>query len=264
MPKSWYSVKNVSADSLDVEIHEEIGLWGISAKEFIADIKDKNYQTINLTIHSPGGNLFDGLAMYHALKNHPATVNATVLAMAGSAASVVLMAADNIAMPVDSYVFIHDPSLVAGGNSSDLREAADLLDRFGENIINIYERRTGMARDELKAMMAREEFIAAADAVEMGFADELVDAVKVAANAAGFARRLKNMPTSISGKNTIDNSNPDDIQTIQDLEKFLREVGNFSNSLATATVGKAKKLLQSESASDLTAIDALNKFKLTI
>lgn len=269
MPKSWFTVKNNNTGAIDVSIHDEIGLWGVSAKEFIAQISaGGNVSEINLSINSPGGSFFDGLAMYHALKNHSAKVNATVLAMAGSAASIVLMAADYIEMPEDTYVFIHDPSSGVFGNAGDFREAADLLDRFRDNIINVYERRTGMDRDTLQAMMAREEFISASDAVEMGFADKVINGMAVAANASSFQRHFKSMPQSLLGKRDIKNNGPDDVQTIQDLENFLREAGNFSKSLAVATVSKARDVLRSESVSDRQAVEdvvnQINNFKLTI
>ncbi|MBX2809498.1 MAG: Clp protease ClpP [Cellvibrionaceae bacterium] len=268
MPKSWFSVKNLSSDSVDIDIHEEIGLWGVSAKNFIDQIKNKNIKTINLSINSPGGNFFDGLAMYHALKNHSATVNITVLALAGSAASIVLMAGDKVSMPEDTYIFIHDPSSCVCGNAEDFREAADLLDRFRDNIVNIYVKRTGLAKNKLETMMANEEFISAEDAVNIGFADELIDTLPVAANAASFSRYFKNMPQSLLGRQDVKNNHPENLQSIQDLEGFLRDAGNFSRSLAVATVSKARDLLQSESVRDQQvieeAVSQLAKFQLSI
>jgi ATP-dependent Clp endopeptidase proteolytic subunit ClpP len=265
MPKSWFTVKNSMPNIIDVEIHDEIGMWGVSAKEFISSISDKSISTINLSINSPGGSLFDGLAMYHALKEHPATVNSKVLAIAGSAASIILMAGDHISMPEDTYVFIHHPSSGVFGNAEDFREAADLLDRFSDNILNIYERRTSMDREELKAMMAREEFISAKDAVRMGFADEVTGALEVAANAASFERYFKSMPKNlidrVSNKKDISNNNPESIKNIQELESFLREAGNFSKSLAVATVSKAREVLRSDSSNDLVLNDVVSKIK---
>lgn len=238
MSKSWYRVQNKS-DALDVSIHEEIGLWGITAQDFIADIRQFKGDVINLSINSPGGSVFDGFAMYNAIKDHPATVNAKVEGIAASAASTVLLAADNITMPEASFLMIHDPWSFSVGNSTELREMADFLDKLGEQITNIYVKNTTLERDEIIDMMANETWLNGQEALDMGFVDSLTEE-KAAALNRGWAQKFKNAPK--------EKAKPlSDLESKKEFEQFLRESGGFSKSMATAITNKAGEIARSES-----------------
>lgn len=237
--KSWYSIRNKAADVLNVSIHDEIGLWGISAADFMADLsKYPDVRSINLSVHSPGGSLLDGLAMYNKLKSHPAKVYATVEGLAASAASFVLMAADHIAMPDNAFIMIHNAWGGAVGDADELREVADTIDKLQSSVASIYEQRTGLDRAEVEEMMRVETWMVAEDAVSKGFADTIIDAVDIAAKAAPFTKYFKSMPVSSESK-------PADISTEREYEKFLRESG-LSKGLATALVSRAKVVFQGE------------------
>jgi ATP-dependent Clp protease protease subunit len=240
--KSWYTIKNKSADTGHISLHDEIGLWGVSASDFIAELRSQSaLQAIDLSIHSPGGNLLDGLAMHNALKSHPAKIFGKVEGIAASAASIVLMAADYIEMPEDSYLMIHNAHGGAIGDSDDLRDMADIMDKLQNSAVNVYQKRSGLDAEKIAGMMAAETWMNAAEARKLGFIDHVTGAIGVAAKAGVFNKHFKALPfngthDAIHG---IDNE--------RDFEKFLRESGGLSRTQATAVVAKAKTIWQSES-----------------
>ena len=179
--KTWYSIQAKADQSADISIFDEIGFWGVTAKQFIGDLKAIDAKTIKLAINSPGGSVFDALAMYNALRQHPANVEVTVLGVAASAASLVAMAGDTIVMPENAFMMIHNPLNFAYGNADELREVADVLDKIGASLVATYANRTGLPEDEIKALLDAETWLNAEEAVLKGFADELQPALKVAA-----------------------------------------------------------------------------------
>jgi len=180
-PKSWYSMKAMGGGAAEVLIYEEIGGWGISAKEFSQDLKDLGtVNEITLRINSPGGSVFDGNAIFNQLKQHKARVTAHIDGLAASMASVIAMAADHIVMPENALMMIHNPWTVSIGNAEELRKDADLLDTIKRTLLTAYGR-SAMTDEEIGSMMDAETWLTGADAVEMGFADELEEEVAMAA-----------------------------------------------------------------------------------
>ena len=180
--KSWYSIRNVSRSEAEIMIYDEIGFWGVTAAAFIADLKKIDAKDITVFINSPGGSVFDGLAIYNALRQHPANVEVTIMGVAASAASIIAMAGDTVVMPENAFMMIHNPLNMAYGNADDLREMADVLDKIGASLVGIYAKRTGLPEDEIKALLDAETWLNAEEAVLKGFADELQPELKVAAS----------------------------------------------------------------------------------
>lgn len=182
MAKNWYSIQSKAAAPAEISIFDEIGLWGVTAKQFIADLKAIDSSTIKLSINSPGGSVFDALAMFNALRQHPASIEVVIMGVAASAASLVAMAGDKIVMPENAFMMVHNPLNFAYGNADELREMADVLDKIGASLVATYVSRTGLPEEEVKALLDAETWLSAAEAVEKGFADEMQPAVKVAAS----------------------------------------------------------------------------------
>lgn len=199
MPKSWYRIQNSGDKQVTVSIHDEIGYWGISAKDFLRDWQAIPADAqITLSIHSPGGEVFDGLAIYHAVERVKDRVTARVEGWAASAASFIAMGAGKIVMPENAWLMIHNPASWAWGESSDLRKAADLLDDLEQTLVNIYSKRTGLAYKEISDMLNNETWLNGSDALEKGFIDEIEDAVSIAACASRpAADRLRSISNSL-------------------------------------------------------------------
>lgn len=181
--KNWYSIQAKAEQTPEISIYDDIGAWGVTAKQFIGDLKAISAKTIKLSINSPGGSVFDALAMYNALRQHEADIEVTIMGVAASAASLVAMAGDKIVMPENAFMMIHNPLNFAYGNAEDLREMADVLDKIGASLVATYAARTGLADDEIKALLDAETWLNAEDAVAKGFADELQPALKAVASA---------------------------------------------------------------------------------
>lgn len=243
--KSWYTITNKENKPLEISIHDEIGLWGISAKDFLNDLAQyPNATHGKLSIHTPGGSMIDGFAMYNGIKSHPAKFHGHVEGIAASMGSVVLMACDTISMPENAFLMIHNPSGGAYGGSEDLRQIADLMDKFKNSALSIYQERTGLDVNELSDMLDAETWLDGNEALSMGFIDTVTDSVDVAAKTTSFDKHFKNMPID-SKKNSIEDINS--INSIKDFERFLRESGGVSRRVATALSNRAKVVFQSDS-----------------
>lgn len=185
--RKWFTMKAEEGVG-EVVIYDAIGksFWdddAISAKSFLdtlAALGDVN--AITLRINSPGGDVFDGLAIHNALKNHAAKVTARIDGLAASAASYIAMAADTIVMPANSFMLVHQSAGFALGTADDMRSLADDLERIDNSITATYVARTGMSTDEVKTLMKEDRLMGATEAKELGFADEVVKETKMAAN----------------------------------------------------------------------------------
>lgn len=182
--KTWFTITNAAdAPAAEISIHDEIGAWGISAKDFLGQLKNiPAGRPLTLSLHSPGGEVFDGLAIYHALKAR-GNVNVRIEGLAASMASVIAMAGTRIEMPRNAYLMIHNPSGFAMGDAADMRQLADLLDKLKGSLIAAYRDRTKKSDEDLTAMMDAETWLTGEEAVAQGFADEVTDAVALSASA---------------------------------------------------------------------------------
>lgn len=149
---------------------------GVTAKRISAALRSIGNRDVIVRINSPGGDMFEGIAIYNLLRAHPAKVTVEVLGWAASAASIIAMAGDEIRMGLGSFMMIHYAWGLVIGNRHDMREAAILFDQFDGALADIYEARTGMKHADIEQLMDAETFMAAAQAVKYGFADVVDDA----------------------------------------------------------------------------------------
>ncbi|WP_051854083.1 MULTISPECIES: head maturation protease, ClpP-related [unclassified Streptomyces] len=178
--RSWYRITNAASDTeAEVMLYDEVGGWfGATADEFIADLRGITAPNLRVRVNSPGGSVFEGIAIANALRSHPAQVTVQVDGIAASIASVIAMAGDRIEMAPNTMLMIHDASGVCMGNAADMEEMAELLDLISDNIADAYATRAGGTRDEWRARMKAETWYLPEDAVTAGLADEAVQAPK--------------------------------------------------------------------------------------
>lgn len=183
MPNKWYEMKALANGATEIYVFDEIGYWGVTAKDFARDLKEvKPNGSIDLHINSPGGSVTDGIAIFNLLKNHSATVNVVIDGLAASMASVIAMAGDTITMPENALMMIHNPWGGAMGDAEELRKTADVLDKMKSALISAYVNKTGKDTAEISALMDSETWMTGAEAVEMGFATQVTDEVLLAAS----------------------------------------------------------------------------------
>lgn len=171
----WYRM-SAKADGTVAEIHiyDEIGYWGVTASDFIRDLQGIDASQIDVHLNTPGGDVFDGIAIYNALQQHKANVTMYVDSLAASIGSVIAMAGNEVVMAKYSTMMIHEASGVAiGANAEEMRTMADLLDKTSANLASVYADKSGTPVEEWRALMQAETWFSADEAVEFGLADRV-------------------------------------------------------------------------------------------
>lgn len=176
----WYRFKNVAADEAELLLYDEIGGFGTYAEDFLAELKAVTAPKLRVKVNSPGGAVFEGVALANALRSHPAEVTVQVDGIAASIASVIAMAADRVVVQPQAMLMVHDASGVCLGNAQDMTDMAALLDKISDNIADAYVAKAGGTRDEWRQVMKAETWFNAEEAVEAGLADEVVSSKKQA------------------------------------------------------------------------------------
>jgi len=193
--RSWYAIR-ARAEGAEVSIYDEIGAYGVSAKSFLDELGALPGEApLTLRLNSPGGSVFDAVAIYNALKRHAGPVSVWIDGIAASAASYVAMAGDEVVMPENAFLMIHDPSGVVFGTADDMRAMAEALDKIKGSLIAGYVAKSGGAEDDIAGLMAKEAWLDAAEAVELGFADRLAEPVRIAARF--DVGRFRNAPPAL-------------------------------------------------------------------
>jgi ATP-dependent protease ClpP protease subunit len=169
-----------------LQIFDQIGEdWfggsGISAKAFSDALQSVGPGPLVVEINSPGGNVWDGLAIYNMLRGRQAPVTTRVVGIAASIASVIALAGDSIEMAEASLFMIHDPSGMVAGTSDDMRKMANALDQHAEILAGIYTKRTGKTSAQIRAAMTAETWFTAQEAIQFGLADKTTEQLAMAA-----------------------------------------------------------------------------------
>ncbi|EWG08896.1 Clp protease [Cytobacillus firmus DS1] len=160
-------------------IYGDIGesWWGesTSAKDVESALKSVTSSTLTVHINSPGGDVFDGIAIYNQLKNHSAKVIVYVDGLAASAASIIAMAADELIMNTGSMLMIHEASTFTWGTKADIKKTLNALEGIDKSIADIYMTRYQGERSEIETLIENETWFTSSEAVELGLADKVKD-----------------------------------------------------------------------------------------
>ncbi len=184
--RTWYEVKNAGKDTVEIFIYDDIGAgWytdGVTAKGFIEELNTITASNIDLHLNSPGGSVFDGVAIHNALVRHPAQVTTYIDGLAASIASVIALAGERVVMASNALFMIHNPWGGVQGTASEMRQMADVLDKIRDTLANTYMERTGMAYDEVVALLDAETWYSAQEALNAGFVDVISNEIQAAAS----------------------------------------------------------------------------------
>ena len=145
----------------------------VTPREFRAELNEGT-GPVAAWIDSPGGDVFAAAQIYNMLRDYKDVVNVHIDSLAASAASVIAMAGKTVEISPTGYLMIHNPSMMAWGDSAEMQRAKNMLDEVKEGIINAYEAKTGLSRRQLSDMMDAETWLSAKKAVELGFADRIM------------------------------------------------------------------------------------------
>lgn len=231
-PRDWYRFSNeTGADgepTTVIYVYDAIdswgGYWGVSAQDFIQELMAVTTATIELRVNSPGGEVFEAVAMFAVLEAHPASVTAYVDGLVASAASFLIMAADKVVMHRNSELMIHDAHGIAFGNAAVMLEMKEILDRISDNIASIYAEKAGGTPEEWRATMIGEDgrdgkWYSAEEALAAGLVDEVTEkAGSGESNTAATRARVTNTegdeevtPVTESEEDTPDPTVDDDV-----------------------------------------------------
>lgn len=212
----------------------------------------KNAKEVELFINSGGGSVTEGYAIHNVLKQHKYEITVNI-SLAASIASVIALAGDHIKMHKNTSLFmIHLPSGVTAGTAEDHRKTADVLDKIRDQIIAIYQDRTNIESNELLNMLNNETWFTAQEALDNGFIDEIIseesttkeNMIKQAIAAQNYVQfDLAAMITKI--ENCEENTTLEDIHTLSDCEKYLRQMG-LSNKQSKILVSKIKEVVKEQ------------------
>lgn len=191
MPESWYKIENKAGKTPEVMIFGPIGGSffedGVEASSFIKEVKAlSDPKEIIFNVNSPGGQAFQGFAIYNFLVGMKDTKKIMKVNLAASIASVIAMAGDEIQMPKNGMFMIHLPTGGASGNADDMRRMASVLDKITESIVDIYAQKTGLSVEVVKTMVQDETWMSAEEAKKLGFATEIIDAIPITNLLPGF------------------------------------------------------------------------------
>lgn len=176
------TIDNAAGKDATIYLYDTVSKWTPAAATlFQAQLAAIKSPVINLRINSPGGSVWEGLAIYQLLKAHPAKVIAHVDGIAASIASIIMLAADEIHIAEAAMTMIHDASIATAGNAKQLRADADLVAKISESLTDIYVSRTGKPRAEIRAAMEKESWFNADESIKFGLASKKVVGVKAAA-----------------------------------------------------------------------------------
>lgn len=173
--EAGYTIQNASDGDAVIRIYDEIWFLGVNAEDFARDLQDVTADRIRVEINSPGGDVFDGIAIYNALRTHPAHVTTRVDGIAASIASVIAQAGDHRIMLGASQMMIHNAWGVTIGDSKDHSEMQALLEQQDDIIAGIYATRSGGDKDHFRGLMNAETWLSDSRAIEEGLADEMVE-----------------------------------------------------------------------------------------
>ena len=224
---NWYNIKNLSETSTEVVIYDEIGAWGIDSKSFIEEVKQISTDNVLLRINSPGGSVIDGLSIHDAIKRMPQKVTAQIEGLAASIASIIALGADEVTMSENSLFMIHNVWGGETGGAKDMRKAADLMDKMGDRLVNIYVGKTNKEESEIRAWMDDETWFTANEALEAGFINYVEEPIALAAK---FDIKKLNYKKNKLVVDLFKNSN----NKINKMEKQFEDLKSFISDLFTA------------------------------
>lgn len=250
--RGQFRVEHEDDDTAVVYLYDAIGWFAINAGDFVPEIAALKVSRIRLHINSPGGDVFDAVAIYTALKDHPAEVETRIDGIAASAASFIAQAGDRIVMARHATMMIHDPWGITIGDAASHRKQADVLDKLGDNIARIYAGRAGGSVREWRDRMLDENWYDDHEAVEAGLADEVAGTKEAVENRFDLSM-YQNVPERYR-EPASNGREPDK----REIEQALREAG-LSRSAAAAVVASGWNAIQRSprEAAELRALDGV-------
>jgi ATP-dependent Clp endopeptidase proteolytic subunit ClpP len=159
----------------EILVYDEIGPFGITSKAFATALAQAGDGDLTLRINSPGGDVFTAMNIYNAIKRRDQPVTCVVDGLAASAASLIAMAGDRIVMNDASMLMIHNSHTLALGDRHEMIATAEILAKVDDTLASIYAARSGASLEDVHAIMDRETWMTASEAISQNYCDEVVE-----------------------------------------------------------------------------------------
>ena len=241
--KNWYAMHE-DGDTAEIRIYDVIGWPWIDADTFINELNRISASTITVAINSPGGDVFDGTAIYNALKNHDAHIVTRIDGIAASMASVIHQAGDERQVYNNVYGMIHNAWGISIGDYRDMNKTGEFLDRVSATLASTYAQKSGKSLDEMRDLMDEETWLIGSELVDQGFADSLVGEAKEDASAQFNLDMYSNAPEQINAHSGASHQNRQPPTKIREIESGLKAMGysrskarNFAQLIISAQAG---------------------------
>jgi ATP-dependent Clp endopeptidase proteolytic subunit ClpP len=233
-----------AASETTLYIYDEISPWGISAEKFVKEVHALKGKDINIRINSPGGSVFDGVAIYNAIKQHSAKAVVHIDGLAASIAGIIALAGSEIRMAKGAFMMIHEPWSMMVGSAGDMRKEAELLDKVGDTIAGVISDKTKQDSEAVREMMLEETWMNSDEALSHGFIDSVNEDPQAKQPTNLFDLSIFNrVPGDLAGKQA---------PTVRECEKALRDIGcsqeHAKEILAKGFAGQRQREVVEESA----------------
>lgn len=169
--RRWFDIQSKADEDATIRIYDYIGWGGVTAADFAKELKSVTAKTINVRVNTPGGDVFEGLAILNSLKDHGATIHVKIDGLAASIGSIIAMAGHTITMGESAFMMVHNPWALTIGNANDMREMAAVLDKIGGSLAGIYASRAKVTIEQAQSWMGNETWFTAEEAKAAGLAD---------------------------------------------------------------------------------------------
>jgi len=225
----WYKIENKTEDETEILIYDVIGWPFIDADILVRELSEIKSKDITVRINSPGGDVFDGFAIYNALTANKSNVIVQIEGLAASIASVLAMAGNEIRSYSNAMLMIHNSWSLAMGNKDEMRDVADILEKIDGNIVDTYFDNSNVGRPTLRKMMEAETWLTAKEALDKGFIDKIIDgnALNAAFDLSVFNHVPDGMSAEREGKDL----------TQREVERAVRDAGGSRNFAKTVAAG---------------------------
>ena len=234
--KNWYAMEQ-DGDNAEIRIYDVIGWPWIDADSFINELNRISASTITVAINSPGGDVFDGTAIYNALKNHSAHIITRIDGIAASMASVIHQAGDERQVMNNVYGMIHNAWGISIGDYREMLKTGEFLDKVSGTLALSYAERSGKSIDDMRAIMDEETWLIGQELVDDGFADVVIGEESQNAEARFNLDMYNNAPEQVNAHGTGSMKNKrQPPSSIREIESGLRAMG-YSRSVATNLAG---------------------------
>ncbi len=258
--KKWYEIKNqVSGEMAEILIYEPIGSGcfteGVEAKKFYNDLKNIEADTVKIRINSPGGSVFEGLAIYNILLGSSKKIITQVDGIAASIASIIYLAGQERIMAENSYLLMHNPTAIAFGDHKEMETVLGFLNKLADTMVDIYEKGSNLTASEVRKLMDKETMLNSKEASKIKMVDIITGTNKAAASADTLLAGFHSLHYSVENKNSsvITNKSEEVMeknQILKALDCTEEEALNKVNALInlsieqTATIESLKKEIE--------------------